>query len=99
MAKSNPKISSARESRFRIVFGVHGQPMGGGRDIAVGVQVGEDGGRIHTSAAFAERLPQGRHRRLHRYNIRRRHSRLGQRGPITYENSLIATSTTLTDAA
>ncbi|MFD1935348.1 hypothetical protein ACFSKW_28120 [Nonomuraea mangrovi] len=54
MAKSNPKISSARESRFQIVFGVHGQPMGGGRDIAVGVQVGEDGGRIHTSAAFAE---------------------------------------------
>ncbi|MGW7009014.1 IS3 family transposase [Streptomyces sp. NPDC054933] len=36
---------------------------------------------------------------LHRYNIRRRHSRLGQRSPIAYENTIYTTSTTLTEAA
>jgi transposase InsO family protein len=36
---------------------------------------------------------------LHRYNTRRRHSYLGQRSPIAYEDSLIAASTTLPDVA
>ncbi|WP_437098956.1 integrase core domain-containing protein [Streptomyces flavidovirens] len=36
---------------------------------------------------------------LHRYNVRRRHSRLGQRSPIAYENTFHTTSTTLTEAA
>jgi transposase InsO family protein len=36
---------------------------------------------------------------LHRYNVRRRHSRLGHRSPIAYENALRTTSTTLTQAA
>lgn len=36
---------------------------------------------------------------LHRYNTRRRHSSLGQRSPIAYENSLIPTSATLPQAA
>jgi len=36
---------------------------------------------------------------LNRYNTVRRHSRLGQRSPIAYENSLRATSTTLAAAA
>jgi len=36
---------------------------------------------------------------LHRYNTRRRHSCLGQRSPITYENALHLTPTTLTPAA
>ncbi|MFI2456268.1 IS3 family transposase [Streptomyces sp. NPDC019539] len=36
---------------------------------------------------------------LHRYNTRRRHSRLGQRSPIAYENAFHPTSTTLTRAA
>ena len=36
---------------------------------------------------------------LHRYNTIRRHSRLGQRAPITYENTLRTTSTTLAPAA
>lgn len=36
---------------------------------------------------------------LHRYNTRRRHSRLGQRSPIAYETATATTSTTLTDAA
>jgi transposase InsO family protein len=36
---------------------------------------------------------------LHRYNVRRRHSRLGQRSPIAYEATFHTTSTTLTEAA
>ncbi|MEU9640330.1 IS3 family transposase [Streptomyces tendae] len=36
---------------------------------------------------------------LHRYNTRRRHSRLGQRSPIAFENALHHTPTTLTQAA
>jgi len=36
---------------------------------------------------------------LHRYNTRRRHSRLGQRSPIAYETATRTTSTTLTPAA
>ncbi|MCH0543507.1 IS3 family transposase [Streptomyces sp. MUM 203J] len=36
---------------------------------------------------------------LHRYNTRRRHSRLGHRSPIAYETASRTTSTTLTPAA
>ncbi|MGW6261641.1 hypothetical protein [Streptomyces sp. NPDC055085] len=36
---------------------------------------------------------------LHRYNVRRRHSRLGQHSPIAYENTFHTTSTTPTEAA
>ncbi|GAA3797086.1 hypothetical protein GCM10022403_033780 [Streptomyces coacervatus] len=36
---------------------------------------------------------------LHRYNTRRRHSRLGHRSPIAYETALGTTSTTLAQAA
>ncbi|AXQ53635.1 IS3 family transposase [Streptomyces diastaticus] len=36
---------------------------------------------------------------LHRYNTRRRHSRLGQRSPIAFENALHRTPTTLAQAA
>ncbi|MGW7613822.1 transposase [Streptomyces sp. NPDC054766] len=36
---------------------------------------------------------------LHRYNTRRRHSRLGHRSPITYEAASRTTPTTLTPAA
>ncbi|GAB1333353.1 hypothetical protein ACE1SV_76920 [Streptomyces sennicomposti] len=36
---------------------------------------------------------------LHRYNTRRRHSRLGHRSPIAYEAALDTTSTTLAQAA
>jgi transposase InsO family protein len=36
---------------------------------------------------------------LHRYNTRRRHSRLGQRSPIAFENALHLIPTTLTPAA
>lgn len=36
---------------------------------------------------------------LHRYNTRRRHSRLGQRSPMAYEAASGTTSTTLTPAA
>ncbi|CAL9370157.1 IS3 family transposase ISRhosp5 [Streptomyces sp. enrichment culture] len=38
-------------------------------------------------------------RRLHRYNTVRRHSRLGHRSPIAYEQALQPTSTTLAEAA
>ncbi|MFJ2272036.1 integrase core domain-containing protein [Streptomyces sp. NPDC088846] len=38
-------------------------------------------------------------RRLSRYNTRRRHSRLGQRSPIAYENTFHPSATTLTRAA
>ncbi|MEU3657974.1 DDE-type integrase/transposase/recombinase, partial [Streptomyces sp. NPDC032161] len=38
-------------------------------------------------------------RRLSRYNTRRRHSRLGQRSPIAYENTFHSASTTLAQAA
>ncbi len=36
---------------------------------------------------------------LHRYNTRRRHSRLGQRSPIAYETASRTTPTTLAPAA
>ncbi len=36
---------------------------------------------------------------LTRYNTRRRHSRLGQRSPIAYENDFQAAATTLAQAA
>ncbi|WP_327111122.1 IS3 family transposase [Streptomyces sp. NBC_01341] len=36
---------------------------------------------------------------LHRYNTRRRHSRLGQRSPIAFENAFHLTPTTLAQAA
>jgi transposase InsO family protein len=36
---------------------------------------------------------------LNRYNNRRRHSRLGQRSPIAFENALHHTPTTLAQAA
>ncbi|NUV77845.1 transposase [Streptomyces fungicidicus] len=36
---------------------------------------------------------------LHRYNTRRRHSSLGQRSPIAFENALHHTPTTLATAA
>ncbi|MEU2856617.1 IS3 family transposase [Streptomyces syringium] len=36
---------------------------------------------------------------LHRYNTRRRNSRLGHRSPIAYETATATTSTTLTEAA
>ncbi|MFJ1566054.1 transposase, partial [Streptomyces erythrochromogenes] len=36
---------------------------------------------------------------LHRYNTRRRHSRLGHRSPIAYETASETTSTTLAPAA
>ncbi|WP_158791432.1 integrase core domain-containing protein, partial [Streptomyces sp. NRRL WC-3549] len=38
-------------------------------------------------------------RSLHRYNTRRRHSRLGQRPPIAFENAFHRTPTTLAQAA
>ncbi|WP_443045356.1 integrase core domain-containing protein [Streptomyces sp. NBC_00342] len=38
-------------------------------------------------------------RRLHRYNTRHRHSRLGQRSPIAFENALHRTPTALAQAA
>ncbi|GGZ98286.1 hypothetical protein GCM10010371_67560 [Streptomyces subrutilus] len=36
---------------------------------------------------------------LNRYNTRRRHSRLGHRSPIAYENAVQAAATTLTQTA
>jgi transposase InsO family protein len=41
----------------------------------------------------------GAFRWLHRYNTRRRHSRLGQRSPIAFENALQLTPITLAQAA
>lgn len=54
-------------------------------------------GRKHWAGEREARLDAFRW--LHRYNIRRRHSRLGHRSPIAYENTLRMTSTTLTQAA
>ncbi|MFI1259245.1 transposase [Streptomyces netropsis] len=45
------------------------------------------------------RCPLDAFRWLHRYNTRRRHSRLGQRSPIAYETASGTTSTTLSPAA
>ncbi|MFF9403905.1 IS3 family transposase [Streptomyces sp. NPDC014744] len=54
-------------------------------------------GRKHWASEREARLDAFRW--LHRYNVRRRHSRLGHRSPIAYENALRTTSTTLTQAA
>ncbi|WP_127467683.1 IS3 family transposase [Streptomyces sp. B27] len=54
-------------------------------------------GRKHWSSEREARLDAFRW--LHRYNTRRRHSRLGQRSPIDYETALDTTSTTLAQAA
>ncbi|MFE0701514.1 IS3 family transposase [Streptomyces sp. NPDC058872] len=54
-------------------------------------------GRKHWSSEREARLDAFRW--LHRYNTRRRHSRLGQRSPIAYETALDTTSTTLAQAA
>ncbi|WP_079182974.1 transposase [Streptomyces sp. TSRI0281] len=64
------------------------------------------------NAIFKRETPQGRKswpnerearldafRRLHRYNTRRRHSRLGQRSPIAFENAFHLAPTTLAPAA
>ncbi|MFJ2420574.1 IS3 family transposase [Streptomyces brevispora] len=69
-----------------------------------------DHGAQYTSRIFAEACrrkswPTEREARLdafrwlHRYNTRRRHSYLGQRSPIAFENALRHTPTTLTQAA
>ncbi|WP_148841344.1 integrase core domain-containing protein, partial [Streptomyces sp. sk2.1] len=53
----------------------------------------------------AKAWPTARHARLaafrwaSRYNTRRRHSRLGQRSPIIYENTFFEPATTLPQAA
>jgi transposase InsO family protein len=54
-------------------------------------------GRKHWAGEREARLDAFRW--LHRYNVRRRHSRLGHRSPIAYENAFRTTSTTLTQAA
>ncbi|QEU76629.1 IS3 family transposase [Streptomyces nitrosporeus] len=54
-------------------------------------------GRKHWTGEREARLDAFRW--LHRYNVRRRHSRLGHRSPIAYENALRTTSTTLKQAA
>ncbi|MFP8906438.1 IS3 family transposase [Streptomyces atacamensis] len=54
-------------------------------------------GRKHWAGEREARLDAFRW--LHRYNTRRRHSRLGHRSPIAYENAFRMTSTTLTQAA
>ncbi|WP_346176855.1 integrase core domain-containing protein, partial [Streptomyces cuspidosporus] len=54
-------------------------------------------GRKHWSSEREARLDAFRW--LHRYNTRRRHSRLGHRSPIAYETASKTTSTTLAPAA
>ncbi|MET7436164.1 IS3 family transposase [Streptomyces flaveolus] len=54
-------------------------------------------GRKHWSSEREARLDAFRW--LHRYNTRRRHSRLGYRSPIAYETASKTTSTTLAPAA
>jgi transposase InsO family protein len=54
-------------------------------------------GRKHWSSEREAQLDAFRW--LHRYNTRRRHSRLGHRSPIAYETASRTTSTTLTPAA
>ncbi|MEV5850714.1 IS3 family transposase [Streptomyces sp. NPDC090493] len=54
-------------------------------------------GRKHWSSEREARLDAFRW--LHRYNTRRRHSRLGHRSPIAYETALREAPTTLTQAA
>ncbi|WP_425576402.1 integrase core domain-containing protein [Streptomyces glaucosporus] len=54
-------------------------------------------GRKHWSGERGARLDA--FRRLHRYNTRRRHSHLGRRSPVAYQNTFRTTSTTLTPAA
>ncbi|MFI7382321.1 integrase core domain-containing protein [Streptomyces sp. NPDC049813] len=64
------------------------------------------------NATFKRETPQGRKSRpterearleafrwLHRYNTRRRHSRLGQQSPDAFENTFHPTATTLSPAA
>lgn len=54
-------------------------------------------GRKHWPSEREDRLDAFRW--LNRYNTRRRHSHLGQRSPIAFENALQLTPTTLAPAA